>query len=130
GLVGVDAQGHRTAVVDDVGDLVRLEPVVDRGDVQPRTQRRPVDLHGAQVVLGHQGHHVTGPQPRLVQDVGQLRGAALEIAVAERVAGPGHHRREPFRRLGGVRAWVHGRGPSARVGPEPAAAGYLSCTYR
>ena len=111
GLLGRHDQRGRAAVADDVGDLVRLEVVVDGGDVQAGPQRGPVHLEGAQAVLGQQRHHVAWPQARLVQHVRQLDRAPLELSVAERLAGAGHDRRDPVRRLGCVRAWVHGPPP-------------------
>ena len=69
GLLGRHDQRGRAAVVDDVGDLVRLEVPVDGGDVQAGPHRGPVHLEGTQVVLGQQGHHVARPQARLVQHV-------------------------------------------------------------
>ena len=113
-LLGRHDQRGRAAVVDDVGDLVRLEVPVDGGDVQAGPHRGPVHLEGAQVVLGQQGHHVAGPQARLVQHVRQLDRAPLEVPVAERLAGAGHDRRGPVRRLGRVRSWVHGPPPGRR----------------
>ena len=63
----------------------------------------------AQVVLGQQRHHVAGPQPGVVQHVGQLGRAPLELAVGDGLPGPGHDRGDPVRRLRRVGAWVHGR---------------------
>ena len=119
GQLGRHHQRGRAAIADDVGHLVRLEPVVDGGDVQSGPQRGPVHLEGTQVVLGQQRHHVAWPQARLVQYVRKLDRTALEVPVAERLAGAGHDRRDPVRRLGRVRSWVHGPPPGRLVAVGP-----------
>jgi hypothetical protein len=96
-----------------VGERDFLAPV-DGRDVQAGPHRGPVHLEGAQVVLGQQGHHVSGPQARLVQHVRQLDRAPLKVPVAECLAAAGHDRRDPVRRLGRVRSWVHGPPPGSR----------------
>ena len=115
GLLGRYDQRGRAAVADDVGDLVRLEAVVDGGDVQTGSQRGPVHLEGAQVVLRQQRYDVAGPQADVVEHARQLDRAPFEFSVAERLAGAGHDRRDPVRRLGCVRAWVHGPPPGRDV---------------
>ena len=114
-LPGRHDQRLRAAVGDDVGDLVRLEVPVHGGDVQAGAHGRPVHLEGAQVVLGQQRHHVTGPQARLVQHVRQLDRAQLEVPVGERLAGAGHDGRDLVRRRRRVRSWVHGPPPGRRI---------------
>ena len=111
GQFGRHDQRGRAAVADDVGHLIRLEAVVDGGDVQTGSQRGPVHLEGAQVVLRQQRYDVAGPQAHVVEHVRQLDRAPLEFSVAERLAGAGHDRRDPVRRLGCVSAWVHGPPP-------------------
>ena len=66
--------------------------VVDRGDVQAGPHGGPVHLEGAQAVLGQQRHDVARAQAGLVQDMGQLNGALLQLAVGQRLAGLGQDR--------------------------------------
>ena len=102
----------RPAVADDVGGLVRGEVVVDRRDVEPGAQRRPVDLVGLGGVVGEQRDHVPAPQARVVQVVGQPGAALVELGVGERPARAGHHQR-------GLVGGRRGPGPGVHVPTQP-----------
>ena len=89
-------------VVQDVGDLVGGERVVD-GDVgDPRAQRRPVRLGPFRPVLGEDRH----PLPALDSEGGQAEGGAAhpveEIPVGDRLPVAGPH--AAAQRIGAVEA--------------------------
>ena len=98
---------RRSAVLDDVRRFFGRQVAVHRGQVETRTDRRPVDLEVARVVLHEDRHVVAGPQALRVPELCQPVRPSIELQVADRLASAGHDHRRLVRRLARVSAGIH-----------------------
>ena len=75
-------EGLGVAVAQDVRDLRRAQPVVDRHVVPTGLERGEVDVHRVRAVGQHRGDRVAGLQPDLAQGVHDLVGPGEHVAGA------------------------------------------------
>ena len=104
-----DEHGLGVAVVEDVGDLLGVEVVVDRREVETRTLRGPDHLQVLGVVVHEDGDVVAEAQPAVVEQLRDAVGVVVELAVRHDLPGRTHDVRGLVGKLLGEHRGPHGR---------------------
>ena len=87
----------RVAVVENVSNLVRIEMRVDASKEKPRPLRRPARLEELRAVLHQNRNMIPKPQPRIKEQLRDLIGPIIELAVGNHLPRARHQR--PLERM-------------------------------
>ena len=94
---GIDKQRHIGGIVQNIGDLVRKQPRIDRVQHRPHAGGGVIHLHMRRGVPAQRRHPLATPHPQPGQRMRQLRCARRHGGVAGAAHRPGRIHADQFR---------------------------------